>query len=308
MSATAGPVSALPQLNGRRFVTDGGLETDLIFNHGVDLPLFASFPLLDTDEGRALLEQYYDGYAAVARSAGAGLMLEAPTWRANPDWAAQLGYTASDLARVNKLSITFLAGLRDRYQGIDEIVIGGVVGPQGDGYRPDRYLSTSEAEAYHRPQVEAFAEAGADLVTAYTMNDAGEAAGVVLAAREVGLPVAVSFTVETDGRLPSGDTLVSALGSVDPDYFLVNCAHPSHIEPALATQDGAWRDRILGMRYNASTRSHAELDEATELDAGDLGMLKVTHDKLSPLLPSLTILGGCCGTDSRHVAALWGVA
>lgn len=303
--------TTLPQQQGQGMVTDGGLETDLIFHHGLDLPDFAAFPLVESDDGRSLLESYYDGYAAVARAAGAGLMLESATWRASPDWGARLGYSIADLSRVNAAAITMLARLRERYaKDVDDIVVSGQIGPRGDGYRPGAAVEPDEAAEYHRPQIEAFAVAGADMVTAYTLTDVGEAEGIVVAARAAGMPVAISFTVEIDGRLPGGDGLVDAITTVDdaggPDYFLLNCAHPSHVAPALA-QPGEWHERIVGIRHNASAKSHAELDEATELDEGDPAALAAGHERLAPLLPRLTIVGGCCGTDVRHVARLWNV-
>jgi homocysteine S-methyltransferase len=230
---------SLPQLQGRPMVTDGGLETDLIFHHGVDLSCFAAFPLLESDRGRALLSGYYDGYAAIARRAGAGLVLESPTWRANPGWGARLGYSPAELARANTGAIALLARLRDRYAaGITDIVLSGMVGPQGDGYQPGRSPGPEEAAAYHRPQLEAFATAGADMVSAFTLTSTGEAIGIVQAARAAGLPVTISFTVETDGRLADGLPLAQAISEVDrhasPDYFMVNCAHPAHLAPALA--------------------------------------------------------------------------
>lgn len=311
MDATRESATPLPQLRGRRMVTDGGMETDLIFHHGVDLPHFAAFPLLEDTPGQALLEDYYDSYAAIARAAGAGLMLESPTWRANPDWGDRLGYSTEDLARVNTSAIAMLAHLRERYAGtITDVILSGMVGPRGDGYRPGRLVDPGEAAGYHCPQIEAFAQAGADMVTAYTLTDIGEAIGIVQAARANGLPVAISFTVETDGRLPGGAPLAQAITEVDaaasPEYFLVNCAHPTHVERGLA-QPGAWHERIVGIRCNASTKSHAELDEATELDEGDPQLLGTAHDRLKPLLPGLSIIGGCCGTDARHVASLWSV-
>ncbi len=311
MSKTRQSAPLLPQLDGRPMVTDGGMETDLIFHHGVDLPHFAAFPLLETAEGRVMLEDYYDSFAAIARSAGSGLMLESPTWRASTDWGDRLGYSTKDLAQVNMSAIAMLAQLRERYAAtIPDVVLSGMVGPRGDGYRPDRLLDPGEAAAYHRPQIEAFAQAGVDMVTAYTLTDIGEAIGIVHAARAISLPVAISFTVETDGRLPSGDPLAAAITAVDnagaPDYFLVNCAHPTHVEAGLA-EPGDWRERIMGIRPNASTKTHAELDEATELDEGDLQLLATAHARLNPLLPRLSIIGGCCGTDARHVATLWNV-
>ena len=303
-------VMALPQLAGRLMVTDGGMETDLIFHHGVDLPLFAAFPLVDSPEGRSLLTAYYDEYAAIARRADAGLMLESATWRANPDWGDQLGYSPADLARVNRDAITMLAELRDRYRadGLADVVISGMVGPRGDGYQPGEEPGPDEAARYHAAQIQALAGAGADIVSAYTLTSIGEAIGIVRAADAAGVPVAISFTTETDGRLPGGESLAEAITRVDaaasPAYFQVNCAHPVHVAAALA-EPGGWRERIRGVRYNASTRSHAELDEAPDLDEGDIGLLADRHQRLAGDLPALAIVGGCCGTDARHVGAFW---
>lgn len=291
-----------------RYLTDGGLETDLIFHHGVELPEFAAFPLLDSDDGLSRLEAYYDGYAAIARRAGAGLLLESPTWRANPDWGARIGYDATALARVNAESIVLMHRLRDRYADLADVRISGMVGPRGDGYVSDGPVEPADAAEYHRPQLVAFAAAGADQASALTLTEVGEAIGIVQAADAVGLPLAISFTVETDGRLPSGPTIAEAIGEVDaaapPLHYLINCAHPTHIERGLGGA-GPWRDRIAGVRPNASTRSHAELDAAEDLDEGDIDALAAATHRLNRLLPELSILGGCCGTDARHVAALW---
>jgi homocysteine S-methyltransferase len=298
-------------LGDRRYVTDGGLETDLIFHHGVGLPEFAAFPLVEQAYGRELLAHYYDGYADVARRAGAGLMLEAPTWRANPDWGALLGYDADALDRVNRASIEFLHERRDAHADLHDvgILVGGMIGPRGDGYVPGDRLSLEGYADYHRPQLASFQAAGADLATALTLVGADEAIGIVAAAREVGLPIAVAFTVETDGRLAGGSSLREAVDEVDaaggPDWFLVNCAHPTHVAPGLG-DGGPWA-RIAGFRPNASRMSHAELDEAEELDEGDPAELRASYDAMADRLPELQVLGGCCGTDARHVAALWGV-
>lgn len=297
----------LPQLAGHPMVTDGGLETDLIYHHGVDLPEFAAFPLVDDARGRELLLHYYDAYVGIARRAGAGLQLDTATWRASRDWGDRLGYPAAELQRVNRDAVAMLVQLRDR-AGLDRLLVSGCVGPRGDGYVADEAVDPDEAAAYHALQIEAFAVAGADLVTALTLTGTGEAVGIVRAARSAGVPVAVSFTVEQDGRLPDGTPLNAAAAAVDaeapPDYFMVNCAHPSHIAPGLA-DDGDWRSRIVGLRANASLLSHAELDAATELDEGDPIELAQAQDALRPRLPNLAVIGGCCGTDARHVAAMW---
>ena len=300
--------AALPQLSGLPVVNDGGLETDLIYHHGVDLPYFAAFPLVDDERGRDQLLRYYAEYVEIARRAGVAVQLDTPTWRASLDWGDRLGYSASELTRINREAVALIDRLRDE-SGRDAFLVSGCLGPRGDGYVAGAVVDPDDAAAYHTPQIEAFAEAGADLVTALTLTGTGEAVGIVRAARASGIPVAVSFTVEVDGRLPDGTSLASAVSTVDaegqPDYFMVNCAHPSHIAPALA-DDGEWRLRIRGLRANASTLSHAELDATTQLDEGDPRELARAHDALRPRLPNLALVGGCCGTDSRHVAAMWG--
>lgn len=293
-----------------RHVTDGGLETDLIFLRGFDLPEFASFPLLDTDEGRAALRDYYLAYADIAVRAGAPLLLEAPTWRANPDHAALLGYDAAALDRVNRESIAFLSAVAA--ERADELVgweVGGMLGPRGDGYASAGPVDPDAAADYHRPQLASFAAAGASRATVLTLTEVGEAIGIARAAADVGLPAGIGFTVETDGRLPDGTSLAAAIGQVDavapPAYFLINCAHPSHVLRGL--DEGAWRDRIGGLRVNASTMSHAELDEAETLDDGDPVQLAADQQPLLDAFANVEVLGGCCGTDARHVAAMWGV-
>ena len=294
-----------PLLAGGPFVTDGGLETDLLFHHGADLPEFAAFPLLDDRQGTALLDAYFDAYAAIARDTGRGLLVETPTWRANPDWAAQVGYDADALDRVNRRAVEFARDVQTR-SGVERSLVVGIHGPRGDGYVAGERPDPDEAADYHAVQARSFAAAGADLVHVMTMTTPEEAMGVVRAARSVGLPVAVSFTVETDGRLPDGTPLAEAIARVDaadaPDWFGLNCAHPTHLLPGL--DGGAWQERIASVRPNASTLTHEELDAMEVLDEGDLDLLVRSFRDLAHHLPRLAVVGGCCGTDSRHVAAL----
>lgn len=302
-------MATLPQLQ-RPFLTDAGLETDIVFNHGIDLPHFASITLLASAPGRAALDRYFRGFLELAADMSAGLVLESATWRASPDWAEPLGYSQAELDRLNRDAIAMLIDLRAEFQArVPDVVVSGCLGPRGDGYDPGRVMSANEAQAYHGHQAGVLAGAGADMLSAITMTNIPEAIGIALAARDLGMPVAVSFTVETDGRLPTGDTLAEAVSTVDaatdgyPAYYMVNCAHPTHYDSAL-DGDGAWLKRIGGMRANASRCSHAELDVMTELDMGDPVELAVMYRGIRGRLPGITVLGGCCGTDLRHVTAI----
>ncbi len=295
-------------LDATAWVTDGGLETDLIFNHGVDLPEFAAFPLVQDEGGSRLLTSYYEGYADIAKAAGLGLLVETATWRANPDWGDALGFDVRRLDQANRAAVHLARGIATS-SDLPRTCVSGVIGPRGDGYVAAG-RDADEAAAYHEGQVRSFASEGVDLVHAMTMTEANEAMGIVRAARTWDLPVAVSFTVETDGRLPDGTTLADAVGVLESqapaDWYGVNCAHPTHVLPSL--DDADWQDRLVFFRPNASTMSHEELDSMEVLDAGDLTLLVRSTEELRSRAPSLKVLGGCCGTDSRHVAALWGVS
>ncbi len=298
--------NALPQLAGTRCITDGGMETTLIFHRGIELPLFAAFDLLKDDDGVEALRSYFEPYVDVARRYEVGIVLDTPTWRASSDWGEQLGYSAADLDRLNRRGVTLLEEIRAEHESErTPVVIAGCVGPRGDGYVADERMGADEAERYHATQIETFADTNADLVAALTMTYSDEATGIVHAARAAGMPVAVSFTVETDGRLPSGQPLREAVEQVDREtdgtasYFMVNCAHPTHFAHVL--EDGPWLERLRGVRANASTKSHAELDEAEVLDEGDPSDLGMRYRELDARLPQLTVAGGCCGTDHRHI-------
>lgn len=291
-----------------RRLTDSGLETWLMFTKGVDLPDFASYPLLGDDAGRALLAEYYTDHLRVAARVGAGIVVETPTWRASTDWGARLGHDATSLDRINREAISFLRSLGDEVSGVD-VEVSGNFGPRGDGYDPAELLSPEDAESYHRAQAESFAAEGADRLTMLTCTHVGEGIGFVRAAAATGVPVTLSFTVETDGRLPSGDGLAEAIEQVDAATdgavasFGVNCAHPEHFDQVLDPTRPAIA-RLGLLRSNASRMSHAELDEADELDDGDPRELAAHYAVLAARLPNLEVLGGCCGTDVRHIDAI----
>ncbi|OWU79305.1 homocysteine S-methyltransferase family protein [Phaeobacter sp. 22II1-1F12B] len=299
----------LPQLKDEIFLTDSGLETHLIFNEGYDLPLFASYTLLETDKGRDSLRAYYRQHLAIAKKHDTGFILEAPTWRASRDWGEQIGHCPADLERLNRRAISMLADLRKESSFGQPIVISGNLGPRGDGYRPDLAMTARESEAYHEEQIGWFAQTEADMIAAFTLSTVAEAVGIIRASEKVGMPCVPSFTVETDGNLPDGTPLREAILSADAEtgssaaYFMVNCAHPDHFRDRL-TGDKSWLQRIGGIRANASRLSHAELDEAEELDPGNPEELGRDYAELRRLLPRAQVLGGCCGTDHRHVTCI----
>lgn len=301
--------NTLPQLGDTQMLTDGGSETTLIFHEGIDLPLFASFHILKTEEGRAALRRYYERYAHIARAQGLGFILDSATWRASKDWGNQLGYSDEALAAANRDAVSMLIELRDKFEADQPFVISGNMGPRGDGYAPDTMMMAAEAEEYHATQVATLDDAGVDMISAITMTHVGEAAGITRACAKRSVPLALSFTVETDGSLPSGQLLKDAIREVDadtansPSYYMINCAHPDHFRSILEA-DADWTLRIRGLRANASRMSHAELDEAEELDEGNPLELAQDYANLLSVLPNLRVFGGCCGTDHRHLEAI----
>jgi homocysteine S-methyltransferase len=302
-------ITKLPQLNGV-FLTDAGLETDILFNRGIDLPHFASVTLLRSPEGRAALEDYFRGFLDLAARFQIGLILESATWRASPDWAGPLGLSQGELNALNHAAVDLLCQLREEYRDrVAEVIVSGCIGPRGDGYNPGRIMTSGEAEAYHTHQAGVLVSAGAEMLTGITMTNVPEAVGLARSARSLGVPVAISFTVETDGRLPTGDSLCDAIAFVDealdayPAYYMINCAHPTHFASTLE-ESAHWTSRIRGVRANASRCSHAELDAMTELDIGDPAELAALHRDLRHRFPQINVLGGCCGTDLRHVTAI----
>ncbi|MFM2356742.1 MAG: hypothetical protein RLZZ528_2478, partial [Pseudomonadota bacterium] len=304
--------SALERLvtgsDGRLWLTDAGLETAMVFLEGLDLPQFASFTLLDSAKGRQRMQAYFEGFLDEAAHLGTGFVMDTATWRSNDGWADVMGIPRDRMAAINREAVTFAQEVAMPYAAAGvPVVVNGVIGPHGDAYAPDRTLTADEALDYYRPQVEALAAAGVDMLTGVTLSDVGQAVGIARAAAEAGLPVVISFTVETDGRLVSGMPLAEAVARTDeatggaPLWYMVNCAHPDHFRDSL---QGDWTGRIGGIRANASRQSHAELDEATELDDGDPQELARDYVALARLLPRLRVVGGCCGTDLRHVSAI----
>ena len=297
----------LPQLGDRLFLTDGGIETTLIFQEGWELPEFAAFHLLKTSNGEAALRKYFRTYAEIATRLGTGLVLKSATW-AGP---ASTGEGKSATAPTNSSTRTGAQSGSSRRFGTSSAPNGlrwwsvdALVQRETAMFRASRCrrVKRSPLCAADRGLRELSGRRG----VRGAMNYVEEAIGVVQAARRAGMPVAISFAVETDGFLPTGQTLKSAVEHVDAETsgytssFGINCAHPSHFEHALAGHD-RWLQRIGALRANASSKSHAELNESTELDSGDPVGLAEDYGRLKKQLARLNVMGGCCGTDHRHI-------
>lgn len=298
----------LPFGSDRYFLTDGGMETDFIFHHGIDIPDFATFELLKKPAMEDFIRDYFKQYTDIANKNGAGFILGGLTWRANNDWGAKFGYdTPEKVDAVVKKVIQYLNKVRNELETEDmPIVISGSLGPRGDGYDPGNPISTESAKEYHSAQIRSFYESDTDFVSALTMANAPETLGIVLAAKEIDMPIAVSFTVETDGNLPTGMSIKEAIEIIEeksdayPIYYMINCAHPTHFAHILK-ESGKWKDRLMGIRANASKCSHEELDNATELDDGNPLEFGKEYQDILAHNPQIKIIGGCCGTDHRHV-------
>jgi len=296
----------LPHQTGDIYLTDGGTETWLMYKRGFDLPEFSAFHLLNDKRATAAIRDYYRAFADIAVKLGTGFIFDSLTYRASRDWGRLLGYSPAGLAEMNHRCLDLYreiaaeAGLAP-----ERTVISGCIGPKGDAYRSNEALTAESAETYHREQIETFSDAGADIVTALTLNAADEAIGIARAAAKAGLPSVISFTLEKDRRLRSGETLGQAIQTVDaatgaaPAYYMINCSHPVDFGPVLT--DGGWTERIRGLRANASTLDHGTLCQLGHLEEGDPDELAAQYRDLRAALPGLNVFGGCCGTDFVHV-------
>lgn len=294
----------LPQLGNDIFACYTGMDTELLYRDGIDLPGFASYPLLLNPKHRSILRNYYRDLVSLAKEQNVGVILDAVTWVANRDRGADLGFTPADLRKFNIDAINLIADVRDEIGDLPTALCG-QVGPRDDGYAPSSKMSTQEAEDYHSEQIETYSNTAADFVCGSTICYPEEAAGIVRAAKNSNMPVAISFTVETDGRLPTGVSIKDAIEQVDTEsntgavYFLINCAHPDHFTKFF--NDEPWMKRLHGVVANASRCSHSELEAAEELDSGNPDELGIQVGGLRKQYPHFNILGGCCGSNLQHI-------
>ena len=300
----------LPQLGGTRYLTDGGIETHLIFNEGFELPQFCAFVLNDSEAGREAMRDYYRAYLSIAQRAGLPFLFDTNTWRANPDWGALVGYDATSLAHAIRTSVVICEEVAAEFaaEGVRSIT-SGIMGPRRDAWKYDATMTIGEAKDYHAPQIDIFAETSAAYVTCLTLTNVPEGVGIARAAEAAGMPVVLSFTLEIDGNLPGGKLLRDAMAETDdltgsyPAYYMINCAHPAHFDKIVAA-DQRGLARVMGLRTNASMKSHTELDESPTLDRGDPQDLARRYANLLELMPQIRVIGGCCGTDHHHISAV----
>ncbi|RLL96015.1 hypothetical protein CFD26_105731 [Aspergillus turcosus] len=305
----------LPQLiSPKPFLTECGMETTLVYKDKVHLPCFSSLPLVDTDSGRKLISHYYNSYISIAAANGTGIVLDTRTWRGATPWAKPLALSTDKLLELNRAAVRLAKEARNNAMGGENnipIVISGTMGPLRDAYEDtSASITLEDARAGYREQVGVLADAGVDFLGLMTVTNLNEAVAVVELAREVRLPVVVSFSIESDGRLLGGRSLESAIRMVDERtagyvvYYGVNCAHPLRISAALREVPEDVRGRIGLIKANASLKSHEELDNSETLDRGDIAVYTDGFEGVLPLVPNVKVIGGCCGTDEEHLEAI----
>jgi len=290
------------------FLTEGAVVTRLVHEFGLPTPESAAFAHLYSDAGRAALSAIYRSYLAIAVEFGLPMQVGGPTWRSHPEALARLGFSApGDVERVNSDAVEFLRQIRREMGAEDLAYIGGVIGPRVDGYDPHGAPDAVTSEAYHRPQIEALAKAGADLLYAGTFAAVPELLGVSRACAATTLPFILAPVIDGAGRLPDGTSLRDAVSQIDtgtdaPVHYAVCCVHPTHFARAMKTDAWPAPGRILGLQANASDLHRDELEH---LDHADGSAPDVFGGLMADLRSrGVRLLGGCCGTREAHIRAV----
>ncbi|PTU32273.1 homocysteine S-methyltransferase family protein [Stenotrophobium rhamnosiphilum] len=295
------------QKAGVLYMTEGGQETEIMFKFGHDLPQFAMYSLLDKPQALAELKAMYCRYLDASAKHGFVALMGGLDYRASPDWGSLLGYSREALAETQHRCIDFLRDVAkpyvDQLPGISYV---GIVGPRGDAYSLNQTITAESAEDYHSVQLETLSKAGVDLVSAMTFNNIPEAVGLSRAAARVGLPLALSFTLDSTCCLKSGPSLKEAIEAVDtqagdakPTFYGINCSHPFEFEPAI--EPGAWFQRVRSLRPNAAKMDKISLCQLGHLEEGDPKELGELMGDIAKRYPHIDIWGGCCGTWETHL-------
>lgn len=298
-----------PFQDGLLYLTEAGTETEVLYKEGYELPHFAMWTLLDNPEAMERIGDMYRRYLDVAAENETGIVLCGFDYRASPDWAALLDVDRDGLREVIHRGIGFLRDVSDPYRDrVPHILLGGSIGPRGDAYSRGEPVTADSAEEYHSFQIACLKEAGADIACAHTFNNIPEAVGVARAARAEGLPLAMYFSLDSSSRLNTGPSLRDAVIETDsqtgnaPLFYGLNCSHPVEFEPAL--EPGDWIDRLRSIRPNASKMEKIALCKLGHLEDGDPDELGAQMGDLARRYPHMDIMGGCCGTDERHLSRI----
>jgi len=299
-----------PRLENKFYLTEGGSETEILYKWSFELPEFAMFTLLDDPEADNVIRGMFRRYFDVAAEHGTAMLLNGHDYRASPDWGAKLGYSSEDLRNVQHRVIRFLDDLRAEYADrVSDVYIAACIGPRGDAYGTGGDISADESEDYHSVQLHNLDGTAADMAVAATFNNVPEAIGVIRAANSIGIPIGVSLTLTPEGRLRSGPSLREAIETIDEAsgggavWFGTNCAHPVEFEPALADA-GPWLERLRYIRPNAAKMDKIALCSLGHLEDGDPVELGQQMGEVARRFPRVDILGGCCGTDERHLSQI----
>jgi homocysteine S-methyltransferase len=301
------PFPLPPAGSGELFLTEGGSETEIMYRHGYELPEFAMFPLLENPTARAAMRGMYCEQLDVAAEHGLSFLLTGMDYRASPDWGAKLGYSAQALADANIAAIDFLRDIAQDYAGqIPRLLVGGILGPRGDAYSLNQTITAASAEDYHAVQLQTLKRAGVDFAIAQTINNIPEAVGIARAAAAINMPLSISLTLDSSGRLKSGPSLGEAITEIDrlsddtaPAFYMLNCSHPVEYAPAI-TANG-WTHRLRGVRPNASKMEKIALCKLGHIEDGDPVELGQQMADLRARFPHMDIFGGCCGTGAAHL-------
>lgn len=266
--------------------------------------------LIYTIAGRTALETICCQYLETGHRYDLPLLLSTPTWRAGRDRIAAAGLEGSDL---NGDNFRFLAELRDRYgEYAKKVAICGLMSCRGDAYKPEETMTELAAAEFHQWQANALASAGVDLLLAATLPALSEAVGLARSQAITGLPYMISFVVRPDGTLLDGTSLHKAIITIDstvsppPLSYMINCTHASIFRSALLHKDNSSplvRERVIGILANTAALSPEELDASPDLvEEAPETFGRAVSSLYSEL--NLKVLGGCCGTDNRHIESL----
>lgn len=295
--------------NNNIFMINGGLETTLIYKYNLELPFFSCIDLFKNVNTKKIIYQYYLEYLKVAQKYNSFIIIDTPTWRFNKDWASKLGYNEIELLNRNKEAVVLISKLKNDY---NNIIISGKIGPKYEGYFISEKMSIEESKNYHSTQIKTFSELNIDIITASAMNYVEEAIGISYSAKDKSIPLVISFTLNNDSKLPSGMALEDAINYIDyitneyPIYYMINCVHPKYfIELLRINKDKKWINRIRGIRPNASSKSHEELEKLNKLDSGNIDELANYCKEIKNICPNINIFGGCCGTNINHVESIY---